>query len=226
MAGPVNPPRRYESPRRRQQAQQTRSAILDAAQDLFTDRGYTATAMPAIAATAGVALKTVYLAFGTKAGVLHALWDVRLGGDDQPIPIVDRPWYRQLLQADDPHTLLRTAARQSRQTKDRAGAVMHIVRNAALTDPALADLWQRIETEFRTVLRGFAQRLDDLAALAPAIDVTTATDILWTLNHPDTWHLLVHSCGWTADRYEQWVGDTLLAQLLGHLDQATEQPQV
>ena len=191
---------------------------LDSAQDLFTDRGYTATAMPAIATRAGVALKTVYLAFGTKAGVLHALWDVRLGGDDQPIPIVDRPWYRQLLQADDPHTLLRTAARQSRQTKDRAGAVMHIVRNAALTDPAIAHLWQRIETEFRTVLRGFAQRLDELAALAPAIDVTTATDILWTLNHPDTWHLLVHRCGWTADRYEQWVGDTLLVQILGHLD--------
>lgn len=223
MAGPVNPRRRYESPRRRQQAQQTRDAILDAAQDLFTDRGYTATAMPAIATRAGVALKTVYLAFGTKAGVLHALWDVRLGGDDQPIPIVDRPWYRQLLQADDPHTLLRTAAHQSRQTKVRAGAVMHIVRNAALTDPAIADLWQRIETEFRTVLRGFAQRLDELAALTPAIDVTTATDILWTLNHPDTWHLLVHRCGWTADRYEQWVGDTLLVQLLGHLNRTTEQ---
>jgi AcrR family transcriptional regulator len=225
VADSVKPRRRYESPRRRQQAQQTRDVILDAAQDLFTDRGYTATAMPAIAAGAGVALKTVYLAFGTKAGVLHALWDVRLGGDDQPIPIVDRPWYRELLQADDPHTLLRTAARQSRQTKDRAGAVMRIVRTAALTDPAIADLWQRIETEFRTVLRGFAQRLDELAALTAGIDVTTATDILWTLNHPDTWYLLVHRCGWTADRYEQWVGDTLLAQLLGHLDRTTEQTQ-
>jgi AcrR family transcriptional regulator len=225
VADSVKPRRRYESPRRRQQAQQTRGVILDAAQDLFTDRGYPATAMPAIAAGAGVALKTVYLAFGTKAGVLHALWDVRLGGDDQPIPIVDRPWYRELLQADDPHTLLRTAARQSRQTKDRAGTVMRIVRDAAFTDPAIADLWQRIETEFRNVLRGFAQRLDELAALAAGIDVTTATDILWTLNHPDTWYLLVHRCGWTADQYEQWVGDTLLAQLLGHLDRATERAQ-
>jgi len=226
VAGPVNPRRRYDSPRRRQQAQQTRDAILDAAQDLFTEGGYTATAMPAIATRAGVALKTVYLAFGTKAGVLHALWDVRLGGDDQPIPVVDRPWYRQLLQADDPHTLLRTAARQSRQTKDRAGDVMRIVRTAALTEPAIDDLWQRIETEFRTVLGGFARRLDELAALAAGIDVTTATDILWTLNHPDTWYLLVHRCGWTADRYEQWVGDNLLAQLLGHVDRASEEKQV
>jgi AcrR family transcriptional regulator len=225
MADPVNPRRRYESPRRRQQAQQTRGVILDAAQQLFTDRGYTATAMPAIATRAGVAVKTVYLAFGTKAGVLHALWDVRLGGDDQPIPVVDRPWYRQLRQADDPHTLLRAAARQSRQTKDRAGDVMRIVRQAAVTDPAIADLWQRIETEFRTVLRGFAERLDELAALTKGVDVTAATDILWTLNHPDTWYLLVHRCGWTADRYQQWVGDTLLVQLLSHPDPATKQTQ-
>lgn len=221
MVEPVNPRRRYESPRRRQQAQQTRAAILDAAQDLFTERGYTATSMPVIAARAGVALKTVYLAFGAKAGVLHALWDVRLGGDDQPVPVVDRPWYRQLLQAEDPDALLRTAARQSRQTKDRAGDVMRMVRDAALTDPAIADLWQRIETEFRDVLSGFARRLDELDALAPGVDVPTATDILWTLNHPDTWYLLVHRCGWTSDRYERWVGDTLLTQLLGHLDPAT-----
>jgi AcrR family transcriptional regulator len=226
VADPVKPPRRYDSPRRRQQAQQTRDAILDAALDLFTEGGYTATTMPAIATRAGVALKTVYLAFGTKAGVLHTLWDVRLGGDDQPIPVVDRPWYRQLLQADDPHALLRTAARQSRQTKDRAGGVMRIVRTAALTDPAIYDLWQRIEIEFRTVLGGFAQRLDELAALAPGIDVTSATDILWTLNHPDTWYLLVHRCQWTADRYEQWVGDNLLAQLLGHVDRDNEETQV
>ncbi len=225
MADSVKPRRRYESPLRREQALQTRRAILDAAEDLFTDRGYTATAMPAIADRARVALKTVYLTFGTKAGVLHALWDVRLGGDDQPVPVVDRPWYRQLLQADDPQVLLRTAARQSRKTKDRAGHVMRIVRHAAVTDPAISDLWQRIETEFRAVLRGFAERLDELGALAAGVDPTTATDILWTLNHPDTWFLLVHRCAWTADQYEQWVGDTLLAQLLDHVDPPTGQPQ-
>jgi len=225
VADSVKPRRRYESPLRREQALQTRRAILDAAEDLFTDRGYTATAMPAIADRARVALKTVYLTFGTKAGVLHALWDVRLGGDDQPVPVVDRPWYRQLLQADDPQVLLRTAARQSRKTKDRAGHVMRIVRHAAVTDPAISDLWQRIETEFRAVLRGFAERLDELGALAAGVDPTTATDILWTLNHPDTWFLLVHRCAWTADQYEQWVGDTLLAQLLDHVDPPTGQPQ-
>jgi len=102
---------------------------------------------------------------------------------------------------------------------------MRIVRHAAVTDPAISDLWQRIETEFRAVLRGFAERLDELGALAAGVDPTTATDILWTLNHPDTWFLLVHRCAWTADQYEQWVGDTLLAQLLDHVDPPTGQPQ-
>jgi len=164
---------------------------------------------------AGVALKTVYLAFGTKAGLLHALGDVRLSGDDQPIPVTDRPWYRQLLHGDDPQLLVRTAARQSRVTKERSGDVLRIIRQAAVTEPALAELWDRIETEFRAVLAGIAERLDALGSLAPGVDATSATDLLWTLNHPDTWYLLVRQCGWTADRYEQWVGETLSAQLLG-----------
>ena len=215
MPAAVNPRRGYDSPRRREQAAETRRKILDAAGELFARDGYAAIAMPAIADRAGVALKTVYLAFGTKAGVLHGLWDVRLGGDDQPIPVTERPWYRQLLQADDPHQLVRAGARQSRVVKDRAGDLMRIIRQAAVTEPALAGLWDRIETEFRAVLGGLAERLAALGSLTPGVDVTRATDLLWTLNHPDTWYLLVRQCGWTADAYEQWVGDTLSAQLPG-----------
>ncbi len=215
MTAPVKPRRGYNSPRRREQAAETRRKILDAAERLFCEHGYAAVAMPAIAGQAGVALKTVYLVFGTKAGVLHALWDVRLGGDDQPIPVTGRPWYRQLLHADDPHLLLRAVAHQSRAVKDRAGDVMRLVREAAVTEPALADLWDRIETEFRAVLAGIAGRLDALGSLAPGVDAVSATDLLWTINHPDTWYLLVRRCGWTADRYERWVDETLSTQLLG-----------
>jgi len=215
MTARVKSRRGYDSPRRREQAAETRRKILGAAERLFCEHGYAATSMPAIAAQAGVALKTVYLAFGTKAGLLHALGDVRLSGDDQPIPVTDRPWYRQLLHGDDPQLLVRTAARQSRVTKERSGDVLRIIRQAAVTEPALAELWDRIETEFRAVLAGIAERLDALGSLAPGVDATSATDLLWTLNHPDTWYLLVRQCGWTADRYEQWVGETLSAQLLG-----------
>ncbi len=214
MTETVKTRRRYDSPRRREQAAQTRADILDAAERLFLQDGFAATSMPTIAAAAGVSLKTVYLAFATKAGVLHALWDVRLGGDHEPVPVVERGWYLQLLEEDDPLSLLHALTHQSRVVKDRAGAVMLTVRQAAAVEPAIAELWQRIETEFRKVLGGAADRLTVLGALTERLDATTATDILWTLNHPDTWNLLVHGCHWSSARYEQWLYETLVAQLI------------
>src|SRR6476646_3500492 len=96
MSPPVNPKRRYDSTRRREQAESTRVHILEAAQMLFERDGYAATTMAAIARTAGVALKTVYLAFETKSGVLRAVWDTLLRGAPD-IPVADQPWYRAMI---------------------------------------------------------------------------------------------------------------------------------
>ena len=93
--------RRYDSPRRREQAAETRRQILAASQRLFERDGYAATSVAAIAAEAGVALKTVYVAFGTKSGVLRALWNVLLRGDDENAPIAEREWYRSVLAEPD-----------------------------------------------------------------------------------------------------------------------------
>src|SRR4051794_21097383 len=101
MGEPVKP-RRYESPRRREQAAATRRDILDAAERLFERNGYAATTMASIANEAGVALKTVYLAFETKSGLLRALWHLRLRGDDDDRPVAERSWYRAVLEEPDP----------------------------------------------------------------------------------------------------------------------------
>src|SRR6266849_1653652 len=105
--------RRYDSPRRREQAAATRREILAAAQRLFEQQGYAATAMAAIAAEAGVALKTVYVAFETKAGVLRALWHLLLRGDEEPIPVGQRSWFREVVEEPDPERQLRLNARNS-----------------------------------------------------------------------------------------------------------------
>src|SRR5215218_6265163 len=99
--------RRYESPRRREQAAATRRLILEAAERLFERQGYAATTMAAIAREAGVALKTVYVAFETKSGLLRALWHLRLRGDEADVPIGERPWYRAVLAEPDPERALR-----------------------------------------------------------------------------------------------------------------------
>jgi AcrR family transcriptional regulator len=214
MVEGVNPKRRYESPRRREQAQATRMHILEAAQRLFERHGYTATTMAAIAAEAEVALKTVYIAFETKSGVVRALWDVLLRGP-RDSPVAEQSWYREVMEEPDPHRRLRLNARNSRAVKTRIGPVLQVIRAAAPLDADVAALWELIQTDFYDNQRAIVVELYRTGSLRPVLDVAAATDILWTLNHPDVWQLLVGLRGWTPEQYERWFGDTACAQLLG-----------
>ena len=214
MADGVKTTRRYDSPRRREQAAATRGAILEAAQRLFERQGYAATTMAAIAAEAGVALKTVYVAFETKSGVLRALWHLLLRGDEADVPIGERDWYRQVVAEPDPERKLRLGAHNARLVKERAAAIMDVIRQGAPADPDIETLWNRIQTDFYDNQRVIVESLHKMKALRPGLDVTGATDILWTLNHPDLWQLLVVQRGWTPERYEKWFADTVTEQLL------------
>ena len=214
MAEPVKTKRRYDSPRRREQAAATRRGILQAAQRLFERDGYAATTMAAIAAEAGVALKTVYVAFETKSGLLRALWHLLLRGDEADVPVADRAWYQEVVDEPDPERQLRLNARNARAVKERAAALMRVIRDSAPADPDIASLWDRIQSDFYDNQRSIVKALGSKKALARGLDVTRATDILWTLNHPDTWQLLVRERGWTPEQWEQWFGDTAGSQLL------------
>lgn len=214
MPDTVKTTRRYESPRRREQAAVTRRAILDAAQPLFERDGYSATTMAAIAEGAGVSLKTVYVVFETKSGILRALWNLLLRGDDDEAPVAQRTWYRAVLEEPDPERTLRLNARNARRVKERAAALMAVIRSAAAIEPDIGALWGRIQTEFHDNQRVILQTLHDRGALRPGLGLDRATDIVWTLNHPDVWGLLVGQRGWSPDEFEQWFGDTIVAQLL------------
>jgi AcrR family transcriptional regulator len=222
MSDAVKSKRRYDSTRRREQAATTRRLILEAAQRLFERQGYAATTMAAIAAEAGVAGKTVYLAFETKSGVLRALWNFLLRGDQEDVPITDRRWYREVLEEPDPERQLRLGASNARAVKERIGGVIEVIHAAAPIDPGIAALWNRIQSEFHANQRVVVASIDEKGALGPGLDVDRATDILWTLNHPDVWQLLVVQRGWTPDEYERWFADTAVAQLLG---QRTAKPR-
>ncbi len=214
MTERVKSTRGYDSPRRREQAAATRREILTAAQRLFERQGYAATTMAAIAAEARVALKTVYVAFETKSGLLRTLWHLLLRGDEGDTPMGERQWYRELVAEPDPERQLRLLARASRLVKLRAAALMEVIRSAAPADPDIAVLWARIQSDFYDIQRPVVAMLAEKSALRPGLDVDGATDVLWTLNHPDVWHLLVGERGWTPERYEEWFGDTVCAQLL------------
>jgi AcrR family transcriptional regulator len=210
--------RRYESPRRRAQAAQTRSEILDAAHRLFSRDGYAATSIAQIATEAQVALNTVYAAFGTKRGVLMALWNREIRGDEQPVPVADRPWFKEVLAETDPHRQIELIARNSRQVKGRAGSVMQILRAASTSDREIGGLWQRMQKEFHANQRLLIEALQHTGGLRPDLESDEATDILWTLNSFDVYHLLVTQRRWTPERYERWLTETLTAQLLNTSD--------
>ena len=214
MAEPVKPKRRYDSPRRREQAAATRREILEAAQRRFEQDGYAATTMAAIAAEAGVALKTVYVAFDTKSGVLRALWHLLLRGDEDDVPIGQRAWYRAMLDEPDPARRLAIGARGSRAVKERAGGLLRVIRTAALVDADAAALWARIESDFHANQGAIVETVHRDGALRRGLGVARATDILWTLNHPDVWHLLVVERGWTPAAWERWFLAAVREQLL------------
>lgn len=217
--------RRYNSPRRLEQAAATRREILQSAQRLFERQGYATTTMAAIATEAGVALKTVYIAFETKSGVLRALWNLLLRGDAGDAPVADQPWYREALEEPDPQRQLRLVARNSRNVKQRIGAVLEVIRAAAPTDPDIQALWKRIQTDFRANQHLIVESLDDKNALTSSLDVEHASDILWALNLSNLWQLLIAERGWTPEQYEKLVGDLARSQLLEDKPPTTQLPR-
>lgn len=212
MADPVK--RRYDSPLRREHAAATRRRILEAAQQLFERDGFGATTMTAIASEAGVSLKTVYLAFETKAGVLRALWHLLLRGDDEQVPVGERAWFRALLDEPEPRRKLHLNVHNAKVVRGRIGRLLAVIRDAAPSEPELAVLWSRIQLEFYENQQAVVDDLDRRKTLRRGLDPTRAADILWTLNHPDVYRLLVGERGWTPDEHEKWIADILSSQLL------------
>ena len=208
MADAVKPKRPYHSPRRQEQAAATRTAILRAAQRRFETEGYPATTMEAVAAEAGVALKTVYVAFATKSGLLRAVWDLLLKGDEDDAAVAAREWYIEVMAEPDPARQLRLNARNSVVVKRRIAGVLGVIRDAAPVDADLAALWALIQSDFHANQRTIVAEIDRKGGPLDA-------DLLWTLNHPDVWLLLVGQRHWTPGEYERWLADTSCAQLLG-----------
>jgi AcrR family transcriptional regulator len=215
MAEPVTEKRRYHSPRRREQAAATRRAILAAAQRLFERDGYAATSIAAIATEAEVAVKTVYLAFETKAGLLRALWHLLLRGDEGGAPVGEREWFREVLAEPDNERALRLNARNARRVRERAGGVLRVVRDAAAVDREIAALWEGIQSEFHANQRAVVASLDERGALREGLDIARAADLLWTLNNPAVYWLLVEERGWSPGEHEEWLARVSCSELLG-----------
>jgi AcrR family transcriptional regulator len=191
-----------------------RTAVVQAAGALFLGRGYAATTIEAISDLSEVSPATVYRLFSSKLGILKALLDVAIAGDDQDIPLPDRPHARALLADPDPRKKLAGFAGISRGIMSRAEPVYRILVSAAGSDPDAAAL---LAEQTRQRDQGQAQIARSLAragALRRGLRERDAADIIHTLMSPEVYRLLVGDRGWPPEKYEQWLKDTLISQLL------------
>lgn len=214
MAEKVKPKRAYDASRRRQQARESRRAMLDAGRRLFLEHGYAQTTIPMIAAEADVSVQTVYKAFENKPGLAKALVDVALVGDDEPVPMMEREFVQRNLAEADPRKKLLDYGDHLAELAPRVEPILLVVRDAGAVDAGAAEVWDRLQAERLTGMTHFAQHLRSEGFLRRGVSPAEARDVLWAHNSVELWDLLVRQRGWTAKRYGRWIGNQLIAALL------------
>lgn len=215
MKASVKPRRRYDSPRRQEQARATRLAILQAARELFVERGYVSTTLQAIAAKARISPATVYATFTNKRSLLSALVDVSIAGDDEPIPIVERPWVHEMREEPDVRRRIDILARNGRLILERRAAVDDVLRAAADTEPDLVELWREGKAQRLAGQRHLLRLVAGPDGLRDGLSEGDAADFLYALGSPETYRLLTVDRGWSPVRFERWYADAMARLLFG-----------
>ncbi|WP_421121414.1 TetR family transcriptional regulator [Aquihabitans daechungensis] len=207
MSDPVKRP--YDSTRRQEQARRTRARIIEAATDRFVELGYGAASIAAVAEAAEVSPQTIYATFGTKAALLSAAVDVALAGDDEPVAVFDREGSQATLAAPTAAEAAAAFARATTAVLARAGRILAAADAAAQSDPELATMWVMGHTARHADMARTAAAFEAAGFLRPGLDAEAAADLLWAIASPDAFRSFTLIRGWSAERYERWLGDTV-----------------
>jgi len=213
MARPVKGKRAYDASGRQAQAATNRRAVVAAASELFLRDGYGHTTIAAIARAAGVSPETIYATFGSKAELLHRVWDVTVGGDDEDVVLHERPEVAAIVAEPDLRKRLRRQAHFSAATAERIGPFLLMVQSASGAEPAAAAMVEEMG----------GQRLEGIGFMAKAAAATgqlavseeECRDVIWTTTDGMLWHRLVRERGWSQDRYATWLGGLWVSVLVG-----------
>lgn len=217
MPGPVKPQSRartYDASRRQEQARQTRARVVEVARNRFLDDGYVATTMRSIAADADVSVETVYKSFSNKAGLLKAMFDIAIAGDDEPIPLQQRDMVARIEAEPDGRTKLAIYGEAYAERANRAVPIELLARAAAASDAGAAEVWRQLNEERFTGMTMFATHLHDSGVLRRDVSRDDARDVLWLFTAPHTFELLVLDRGWSLDSFGAWTTQQLIAALL------------
>ena len=207
MSQDVNGGRSYHSPRRAEQAAATRSAVLGAARELFLREGYVGTTVSAVAARAQVAVDTVYAAVGRKPALLREVVETSISGTDHAVPAGERDYVVRIRQAAGAREKIRIYADAVAQIQGRLGPVYLALREASSTDQDCRELWTTISSRRAANMRDFVADLRVTGELRDDLSDEDMADIVWSMNGPEHWALLVHERGWTTERFGTWLAD-------------------
>jgi AcrR family transcriptional regulator len=191
-----------------------RAAVVEAARTLFLERGYGSTTIEAISDLADVPAATVYRLFSSKRGILKALLDVSIVGDDEAVPFADRPQVRALLADPDPRTQLAGFVAITAQVNSRIAPLYRILASAAGSDPDAAALLDELTRQRQEGQRLIARSFARAGALRPQLRERDAADVIHALMSPEVYRLLILDRSWKPERYERWLTATLTDQLL------------
>jgi AcrR family transcriptional regulator len=197
--------RAYDATGRREQARARRHQVVLAARDLFERHGYRATTVTAIAAAAGVSPEMVYKTFGTKAALAKAVFDIALAGDDEPVPIRERPAMVALREEPDVRRKIALFVEGLVQRLERSARIQIIVRDGRHVDESLQPVWDQLLQEGLTGMRLLGEQLLDTGQLRPGIRIDEVTDLLWNYLAIDHYERLVMLRGWTNNLYSAWL---------------------
>jgi AcrR family transcriptional regulator len=211
---PTQGRRPYRSPRRAEQAAQTRHAILQAARELIVERGYTRATIADIAARAGVAADTVYAAVGRKPVILRELVETSLSGGDEAVPAAQRDYVRRLQAAPDGETKLGIYAAAVAEIMPRLVPIFLALRDAAVEDPDCRALWAEISTRRARNMLELAADLRVTGQIRPDLSDQQVADIVWSMNAPEYVELLTVQRGWTAEEVGAFLRDAWVRVLL------------
>ena len=197
--------RSYDASRRREQARARRLAVILAARDLFERDGFRPTTIAAIAAHAGVSAESVYKGFGTKAALAKAVFNIVIAGDDEPIPVAERPAMQAMRDEPDVRRKIAMFVEGLAQRQARSAGVQILIRDGRHVDDSLAPIWVKLNDEGLGGMTMLGRHLLQTGQLRDGIDLDEVRDVLWNYLAIDTYERLVLIQGWPLERYSQWL---------------------
>jgi AcrR family transcriptional regulator len=205
--------RSYDASGRRAQARARRLAVVLAARDLFERDGYRPTTIAAIAAQAGVSAESVYKGFGTKAALAKAVFDIELAGDDEPVPVAERPAMGAVREEPDVRRKIAMFAGGLAQRQARSARVQMLIRDGRHVDDSLAPIWEQMHDEGLAGMTALGRHLHQTGQLRDGIELGEVRDVLWNYLAIDHYERLVLTQGWSLERYSRWLADAITSAL-------------